>query len=161
MHRDVSHELQSLRIGPDQDAFEQWRQEFNTERPHESLDMATPADVYCPSERAYEGAPDEIDYEGMETRKVNQHSGTIKYSQAKIMLSRSIGGWDVGLGAFQGDHREVGFAKLLLGHLDTDTLAFIPIDTTLKETASVASPDSATLRREKQRESHIKHESEH
>src|SRR5882724_5627135 len=41
--------------------FDAFTQEFNTERPHEALDMKIPAEVYDPSPRHYQGLP-EIDY---------------------------------------------------------------------------------------------------
>ncbi len=55
MHRDIRHELQAGRIGRDQAAFDLWRQEFNTERPHEALGMRLPAEVYQPSSRPFHG----------------------------------------------------------------------------------------------------------
>lgn len=161
MHLDVSRELESIRIGRDQEAFEQWRQEFNTERPHETLGMAVPAEVYRPSERKYEGTPDELGYDGFETRKVSQRHGTIKYGNERIFLSTSLGGWEVGLGTYQENRREVWFAKLLLGHLDSETFSFTPSVPAHPKAASVASSDSATLRRTKQRKSNLKPKSEH
>ncbi len=41
--------------------FDQFLNEFNTERPHEALAMKTPAEVYTPSSRPYSGLP-EIEY---------------------------------------------------------------------------------------------------
>lgn len=161
MHRDISRELQSRRIGRDQDAFDQWRAEYNTERPHEAIGMSVPAERYTPSEKTYQGTPDELDYEGLETRKVHRRRGTITYHKESIMLSTCLGGWEVGLGEYTGDLQEVWFANLLLGHLDTETLAFIPSDPTRERAASVASPDSATLRRTKQRKSNLKPKSQH
>jgi len=70
MHLDVYRELEKGRGISEQAAFDMWREEFNTERPHEALGMATPAEVYCPSERTYRGTPEWIDYGGMETRRV-------------------------------------------------------------------------------------------
>jgi transposase InsO family protein len=67
MHLDVRRELQAGRIGRTQEAFDLWRQEFNTQRPHEALGMATPAECYQPSERRYEGTPEILDYQGRET----------------------------------------------------------------------------------------------
>ena len=64
LHLDVRRELQSGRIGRDQDAFDLWRHEYNNERPHEALGMKRPAEVYGPSMRPYEGTPDLLDYGG-------------------------------------------------------------------------------------------------
>jgi transposase InsO family protein len=35
--------------------FNEWRNIFNTVRPHEALDMKTPAEVYLKSKRKYIG----------------------------------------------------------------------------------------------------------
>jgi transposase InsO family protein len=49
MHKDMKKELQGRidgTLGEHQKAFNEWRNVFNTIRPHEALDMKTPADVY-------------------------------------------------------------------------------------------------------------------
>ena len=40
-----------------QEKFDAFRDEFNSERPHEALDMKTPAERYSPSLRSYAGLP--------------------------------------------------------------------------------------------------------
>jgi hypothetical protein len=44
-----------------QGRFDRFVNEFNTERPHEALDMQTPAEIYTPASRTYGGLP-ELDY---------------------------------------------------------------------------------------------------
>ena len=144
MHLDISKELQAGKVGRDQDAFDTWRHEYNTERPHESLGMATPADIYRPSERKYEGTPDELDYDGKLTRKV-QKTGTIRYGGDIIRISTTLGGWNVGLAPQQNDLVEVWFASLLLGHIDPKTSSFASVDPSQKGAATGHSADSATL----------------
>jgi len=124
MHRDIRCELQSERIGRDQEAFEVWRREYNNERPHEALAMRVPAEVYRTSKRKYEGTPEDIDYGGMEVRKVQAKGGTIGYRNEKIFLSNSLGGWSVGLSDPGDGLLEVWFSTVLLGHLDRQTAAF-------------------------------------
>lgn len=124
MHRDIRCELQSARIGRDQAAFDLWRQEYNTERPHEALAMRVPAELYRPSLREYEGTPEEIDYGGMECRKVNRRSGIIVYDREPIFLSTALGGWSVGLSPRQDGLVEVWFSTVLLGHLNPRTAGF-------------------------------------
>lgn len=124
MHLDIFRELESGRAGSDQAAFDLWREEFNTERPHEAIGMATPAEVYCPSERSYQGTPKSIDYGGMETRQVSPRTGMISYRGEHIAISTAIGNWNVGLSPRQDDITEVWFAKLLIGHIDPKTAAF-------------------------------------
>jgi transposase InsO family protein len=130
MHRDISLELQRARVGQDQEAFDLWRQEYNSERPHEALAMRVPAEVYRRSDREYEGTPEDIDYGSMETRKVTVRAGTIGCGRERIFLSTALGGWSVGLNACQdSDLLEVWFSTVLLGHLDLETAGFKPSST--------------------------------
>ena len=124
MHRDVRRELQAGRIGRDQAAFDLWREQYNTQRPHEALGMRVPAEVYRPSARTYTGTPEDLDYGGMETRRVKRKSGAIFYRNEKILISAALGGWSVGLSAREDGLVEVWFSKLLLGHLDPTTASF-------------------------------------
>ena len=139
MHRDIAKELQAGRVGRDQEAFDLWRQEYNHERPHEALAMATPAEIYRDSQRRYEGTPEELDYGGQDTRKV-QRGGTIRYEGEHIMLSTTLQGWQVGLNP-RDEVLEVWFAKLLLGHLEPQRAQFQAIGPVYPPS------DSATLHR--------------
>jgi putative transposase len=126
MHRDIRRELQAGRIGRDQAAFDLWRAQYNLERPHEALGMKTPGEVYRPSERPWKGTPEDLDYGSMETRRVTEVSGTIRYQRAQIGISAALGGWSVGLSPDEADDGllDVWFAELLLGQLDPSTASF-------------------------------------
>ena len=124
MHRDVRRELQAGRIGRDQAAFDLWREQYNRERPHEALGMRVPAEVYRCSQRVYGGTPEDLDYGGMETRRVQRKSGAICYRKEKVLISAALGEWSVGLSARADGLIEVWFIRLLLGHLDPSTVSF-------------------------------------
>lgn len=124
LHRDVRQQLQAGRIGRDQAAFDLWREEYNTQRPHEALAMRVPAEVYQPSTRPYTGTPTDLDYGGMQTRRVHRKSGAIRYQNEPIMISTALSDWSVGLSPCQDDQVEVWFSRLLLGHLDPKTAGF-------------------------------------
>ena len=156
MHLDIRRELQSGKIGRDQNAFDLWRHEYNNERPHEALEMKRPAEVYLPSARPYEGTPDLLDYGGMETRKVTPQSGTIRFRSERIMLSTALAGWNVGLAEQQDGHVEVWFASLLLGRIDPKTSSFRASVPARVAAATAPSGDSATLHRPKARNSRTK-----
>ena len=64
--------------------------------------MRVPAEVYQPSARTYTGTPEDLDYGGMETRRVKRQTGTIGYGKESIMISTAVGGWSVGLSARAG-----------------------------------------------------------
>lgn len=127
LHLDIYRELEKGRGGCEPAAFELWRREFNTERPHEALGMATPAEIYTPSPRAYSGTPPRLDYGGLEERQVHGRAGTISYGGDQLFISTALGGWNVGLRRQRDGRLEVWFAKLLLGHIDPKTAAFAPV----------------------------------
>ena len=90
------------------------------------LEMRVPAEVYRPSARAYVGTPADLDYGGMQTRKVTRNTGEICYRNAGILISAALGGWSVGLSECENGFVEVWFSKLLVGHLDPTTASFKP-----------------------------------
>ena len=53
LHRDVRRELEAGRIGRDQAAFDLWRDQYNTERPHEALGMRVPPASKPPDRAAW------------------------------------------------------------------------------------------------------------
>lgn len=152
MHLDIMRELQAERIGRDQDAFDLWREEFNTLRPHEALAMARPAEIYRPSIRRFEGTPEDLQYEAMETRRVHKRTGAIKYQGERIPISTALRGWSVGLIPQKDlEEIEVWFARLLVGHLDPKTSSFAPVTNTPGQGATGSPADFATLRRPESR----------
>ena len=148
MHLDITRELEGSAPGERQSAFEVWRESFNRERPHEALEMRTPAEVYEPSERKYEGTPDELDYGAMETRRVHV-TGRISWKSCPVRISSALHGWSVGLEPADGKNSEnfnVWFASLLLGELETSSASFLPAQRGQGGAATGHSADSATLR---------------
>lgn len=147
MHLDVFRELQSGRAGWSQEAFDVWRHQFNTERPHEALAMARPCEIYRPSERVFDGTPHELDYGAMETRRVSP-AGLICFRAERVYLSQALQGWQVGLAPRAGDGLvEVRFARILLGHLDPATSGFTPAIPSPARAGTAPPADSATLHR--------------
>jgi putative transposase len=116
MHLDISREIEALGES-DQDVFDLWRQSFNHERPHESLGMRCPGELYRHSERKYEGTPEDLDYPQMCTRRVSAH-GTIKLDNEPIFLSRALAGWSIGLKPVAAERMEIWFGRLFLGEVD-------------------------------------------
>jgi putative transposase len=126
MHRDIARELEGVEHENRQAAFDTWRQEFNEERPHEALGMRVPSAVYERCKQSWAGTPQAIEYPGMGTRRVNK-VGVIGHEGHHIFLSRALAGWDVGLRHRREGLFEIYFSQLLLGVLETETAAFIPV----------------------------------
>jgi hypothetical protein len=88
--------------------------------------MATPAEVYRVSERAYEGTPADLDYGVLASRRV-QVNGMISFHKEQIRISASLAGWSVGWRPVdEGRIQEVCFAETYLGYLDPQVPAFFP-----------------------------------
>jgi transposase InsO family protein len=134
LHLDISRELERQRV-EQQAALDEWRRTFNEERPHEALGLRTPAEVYTLSSNRFEGAPADLTYPGMETRKV-QSIGHISWAGHHFFISTALGGWSVGLECAKDRGKwNVWFGRLLLGQIEESTGAFE------RGTASTA-PDS-------------------
>src|SRR6266513_3695440 len=61
LHLDIHRELEKEREET-QVVLDEWRRNFNEERPHEALGMRCPAEVYEGSARRYEQSPEELVY---------------------------------------------------------------------------------------------------
>jgi transposase InsO family protein len=119
MHRNIALEIEGRVKGgleAQQAAFDLWREEFNTERPHSAIGMRFPAEVYEASPRSYDPRF-ELDYPAGYLRRKVSNAGSIKLGGKSIMLSSALQHWDVGLKAVAADTFEVWFASLRLGSL--------------------------------------------
>lgn len=132
MHLDIYRELQKEGVGYDQEAFDIWRDEYNNIRPHASLGMQTPDEVYAESKSKYTGTPDELEYENMKIRQVTKFNGTIRVDNERYRLSSALGGWNVGLKATKSHHTEIWFSHQLLGHIDHKVRKFKPLAENLR-----------------------------
>lgn len=69
---------------------QEFRHEYNHERPHEALAMKTPAEVYQPVNlRAYQEQPREWEYTGGAVRRLNSQ-GMLYYRQQKYFVSEAL-----------------------------------------------------------------------
>lgn len=80
-----------------QRAFDQFRQVYNHERPHEALAWQTPADRYHVSARTYPGRLAEVAYPPeYEVRRVGA-CGTFRWRSEKVFVGRALSGEPIGL----------------------------------------------------------------
>ena len=136
MHKDISRELEAVGESG-QEALDLWRQTFNYERPHDSLGMRCPGEIYTSSERKYEGTPEDLEYPQMCSRRVSKQ-GVIKLDGEPLFLSTALAGWSVGLKPVAAKLMEVWFGRLLLGQVDLSASSFIRADTRLDKRQQVA-----------------------
>jgi transposase InsO family protein len=107
-----------------QRAFEEFRQEYNHERPHEALVMQTPASCYTPSARAYPRRLPEIEYPShYQVRRVRS-TGEIKWRGRRLFVSEALIGEPVGLQAIDQDLWRIEFGPIPLALYHSYTQQF-------------------------------------
>lgn len=93
-HRAMNQELLKNYIPKDivdaERVFDDWRNCYNNERPHEALGMKCPSDIYVPSERAYCDYIKKYEYSGAyHVIKVNNW-GYVRFDRWQIYLSETM-----------------------------------------------------------------------
>jgi transposase InsO family protein len=70
---------------------------YNEERPHQSLNDATPADIYTPSPRRFDGVLREPEYDaGLKVRRV-RHNGEIRWRNDTVYVNQALAGEPIAL----------------------------------------------------------------
>lgn len=110
-----------------QSRFDDFIEEFNTERPHQALQMKTPAEVYSPSPRIYAGLPD-IEYPAHDATSIVTFCGRICHRGKKINLTQALSGQAVGLREENDKIWLVSFMNYDLGYFDEDSKKFEPLE---------------------------------
>ena len=120
MHRDLKAEAtkpSSRNLAAQRKRLERWRCEYNNERPHESLDMLRPAEIYLKSSRRL-GEKYRMGYpDGYEVKRVSG-SGHISYKGSNFYLSEIYSGCRVGLFENESGVTELHYSNLHLGNLE-------------------------------------------
>lgn len=107
--------------------FDAFREEFNTERPHEALGMKTPAEVYTASPRRYAGLP-ELEYPLHDRDIVVTASGVICLCGRPVFISSVLAGQRLGLREVEPDVWLVSFMHYDLGYIDLEARGLQTID---------------------------------
>lgn len=107
-----------LDLESQQSTFDAFRRVYNSERPHEALDMLTPAELYEPSDRPLPTHLEPFEYPGhFEVRQVSGDA-TLRWNSRKVFVSTLLNGRRVGLEQVGDEVWSVYFAHLHLGWLD-------------------------------------------
>ena len=122
MHRTLKAETTRPAAGnlaAQQRKFNVFREEFNHERPHEALDMHTPAEIYVPSPREMPNKLPPLEYpDRFEVRYVSANGGIRWKHHAWVNVSSVCIGEYVGLEEIDDGIWNVYFGPLKLGRLD-------------------------------------------
>jgi transposase InsO family protein len=122
MHRTMKEETatppQSNRRAQ-QRTLDEFRREYNQERPHEALAMQTPSDCYAPSPRPYPARVPEPEYGGaLQVRKVRE-CGVFTWKHENVFLSKTLSGERIGLLPIDDRYYRVYFAAFPLARFDS------------------------------------------
>ena len=101
-----------------QHRFDAFRDEYNTERPHEALAMETPASVYAQSPRAYPTRLPRIDYPLHFLVKKVTDAGTVRFQRKLLYLANSLVEQDVGFEETDDGIWSIYFNRVLLATMD-------------------------------------------
>ena len=129
MHLDMANELEGQIYGDiryHQKMFEEWRKEYNEERPHESLEMKTPGSVYRRSEREYDGEFVEFEYPINFRKRFVNNRGFIGFQGKRYFVGNPFGGYNVGVQITKTGKLDLWFGDSLLGHFDKESLLLVP-----------------------------------
>jgi putative transposase len=123
MHADMAAELETspaASLPMQQRAADRWRQEFNHVRPHEALNMKTPASLYRRSPRRFRGISAPVYPPSSAVRRVTRY-GCVYFADRTVFVSESIAGYDVAVRRTRSGRLSVRFYDLDLGTFDLST----------------------------------------
>jgi transposase InsO family protein len=102
--------------------FNEFRAEYNIERPHSSLPgRQPPGQVYSPSPRPYPSKLPRLSYPESDEVRMVCGNGAIKWRSKFIFISSTIIGEYVGIREEDGDRFAVSYGKLQLGHIEAES----------------------------------------
>ena len=102
-------------LATQQQRFDWFRRRYNTERPHEALNDATPASCYAPSPRPYRASLEPMVYPGhFERRRVSRNGG-IRWTSDWVNVSHLLAELDIGFEEIDDGLWNVYFGPVWLG----------------------------------------------
>jgi putative transposase len=111
-----------------QDRFDRFVDEYNSERPHQALNMKYPAECYATSTRPYHGLKD-VDYPFHDKTITVTSCGRICFNHQKVNLSTVFAGQKVGIKQIDERIWLVTFMHYDLGFFDDETCRLEPAPT--------------------------------
>lgn len=121
MHRTLKNETarpphSSFRA--QQRRFDEFRLEYNQERPHEALEQRTPSELYKPSQRRFPSRLPEPEYPSHFLVERAYSNGHVRFDKTTYYVSTALKNELVGIEPLPDDRSRVHFGPLALGILD-------------------------------------------
>jgi len=110
-----------------QKLFDNFRQEYNEQRPHEALEMHTPSEHYSSSRRPYPSCLPQMSYpDHMRVTRVQMH-GDITHEGRRIFVSQALCDEYVGIEQIDDDMSLLWYCGYLLGQIDHEKWQIMPV----------------------------------
>ncbi len=133
MHRDLKAEATrppAMTLAVQQKRFDAFRNEYNSVRPHEALEMKTPADVHRKSDRVYTRIVREWDYDNVLITKMVTVNGAVRWNSERfVMISTALAGRYVGFKDEGNGVWGIWYRHVLLGYFSERTTMVYEADT--------------------------------
>lgn len=129
MHRTLKKDATKpagLNLLQQQAKFDDFITEYNTERPHQALNMKYPAELYTKSERIYKGLPP-VEYPLHDRIITVTTCGRICIKNKKVNLSQVFAGQNVGVTEVEDKIWLVSFMNYDIGYFDEDSCRVEPL----------------------------------
>jgi putative transposase len=130
MHRTLKQEVAeppAANRRKQQQALDEFRQEYNEVRPHEALQMRTPGSVYEPSARAFPARVPEPEYPDTMVVRSVRHQGIFRWKKHDVFLSEVLWGERVGLLPEDDRWFTIYFANVPIAQFDSGRLRVKPM----------------------------------
>ncbi|HEY5021550.1 MAG TPA: IS481 family transposase [Gemmatimonadaceae bacterium] len=98
-----------------QHAFDLFRQEYNHERPHESLHGRTPASLYRPAPRPYPERLPKVEYPGHYEVRFVCNAGTFRFKNRQLFIANALHQQHIGLEEIDDGLWAIYFCNVQLG----------------------------------------------
>ncbi len=124
MHRTLKAETTrppAVTLQAQQAAFDRFRHEYNTERPHEALHGHPPAQVWTPSPRPFPATIPVPEYPGHFLVRFVSNCGTFRFKGRQLFISNALKQNYIGLEEVDDDLWSVYFYDVLLARFDGRT----------------------------------------
>jgi len=109
-----------------QEKFDRFREVYNTERPHESLEMKVPSDIYKTSLRPFPTELAEIQYPLHDSTKLVGSNGSVKFGKLGFHLTDALAYQPIGIREEDLGLWRISFMEMDLGLFDGDENKFKP-----------------------------------
>lgn len=109
-----------------QSRFDEFREVFNTQRPHQALGMKFPAEIYTPSPKPYRGLPP-VAYPFHDRTVTVTRSGCICLGNKQVNTSLALSGQPLGISEVDDDVWLATFMTYDLGYFDLEAKRLEPV----------------------------------